>query len=503
MLALAGVLEIKAAEPASRWVHFGASGKLVYGTTERGDRIMDFSYAGYMGGGVKLPDVAVKITVAPSGRDDTDAVQDAIHSVEKKELVDGFRGAVLLKPGNYNCQAALRIAASGVVVRGSGSGANGTTITLSGRPHACFSIKGSREEERIGGATRITDAYVSSGVNIFRVVDASGFKVGDSVQIIRPVTPEWVHFMGMDAMVRDGRKETWISGETVMHRSIREISGNQITLDMALTDSFDEKFISPPGGSMVKCAASGGISQVGIENLRIVSPPQHITITTPQYRAITMSGVTDGWVRDVAAVDTIGSMSISGESKRITIEAVDIQHTVATVGAAKPADFSINGMQILFNRCTGKGNDLFYFVTDARVTGPNVLLNCTFHGNGHLQPHARWATGLLVDGCRVPESGIDLMNRGEMGSGHGWTIGWSVAWNCEAKTFEIEQPPGAVNWAIGCRGKPITGAMPFNKEPLLPEGTYDSLGTPVTPESLYLAQLRERLGAQAVKNIGY
>jgi hypothetical protein len=25
----------------------------------------------------------------------------------------------------------------------------------------------------------------------------------------------------------------------------------------------------------------------------------------------------------------------------------------------------------------------------------------------------------------VPEGGIDLMNRGEMGSGHGWTMGWA------------------------------------------------------------------------------
>jgi len=31
----------------------------------------------------------------------------------------------------------------------------------------------------------------------------------------------------------------------------------------------------------------------------------------------------------------------------------------------------------------------------------------------------------------------------------------------------------------------------------------DSHGTPVAPSSLYLAQLAERLGPQAVKNIGY
>jgi hypothetical protein len=39
--------------------------------------------------------------------------------------------------------------------------------------------------------------------------------------------------------------------------------------------------------------------------------------------------------------------------------------------------------------------------------------------------------------------------------------------------------------------------------PMLPQGIIDSQGTPVTPASLYLEQLRERLGAQALKNIGY
>jgi hypothetical protein len=45
--------------------------------------------------------------------------------------------------------------------------------------------------------------------------------------------------------------------------------------------------------------------------------------------------------------------------------------------------------------------------------------------------------------------------------------------------------------------------VPFSKFPLLPEGIYDAHGTPVTPASLYLTQLAERLGNQSVKNIGY
>ena len=172
-------------------------------------------------------------------------------------------------------------------------------------------------------------------------------------------------------------------------------------------------------------------------------------------------------------------------------------------GAAKPADIWAGGTQTLVDRCAATGDNLFYFSTGARMQGPVVVLNCVFHGDGHVSPHMRWATGLLIDCCQVPEGGIDLMNRGEMGTGHGWTIGWSVAWNCRAKTFLIQQPPGSANWAIGCTGKQETAPMPFRKEPKLPQGYIESEGQAVVPASLFLAQLRERLGAPALANIGY
>src|ERR1051325_1949499 len=72
-----------AAAPAkSEWVYPGSNGKLTYKTTPAGDRIMDFSSAGYMGGGIALPTVPVKRTVKPSGTgDDTAMIQSAINEV--------------------------------------------------------------------------------------------------------------------------------------------------------------------------------------------------------------------------------------------------------------------------------------------------------------------------------------------------------------------------------------------------------------------------------------
>jgi len=197
----------------SKWVYPGHDGKLVYQHSKTGDRIIDFSYAGYMGGGVALPSFPVKKTVSPSGGDDSAAIQAAIDEVSALPVVAGVRGAVLLAPGHFRCNETLTIAASGVVLRGSGAGEAGTEVELTGAPHLAFSIFGKSSIVPAGSPTPVADAYVPAGAMSFNVRDASGLEAGDTIQITRPVTPAWLHFMGMDELTRNGKKETWVSGE--------------------------------------------------------------------------------------------------------------------------------------------------------------------------------------------------------------------------------------------------------------------------------------------------
>ncbi len=485
----------------SQWVYPGSNGRLVYKTTEQGDKIMDFSYAGYMGGGVRIPDVPVKVTLDATAGDNTDAIQKAINSVAAMPLVNGVRGAVLLHAGTYDCERALTINASGVVLRGAGSGKEGAVINMTGKPHACIVISGAPAEKTTGAATTIADAYVPSGTLSFTVADATGLAAGDVIRITRPVTDAWLAFMGMDQLVRDGKKQTWVSGDISTERIIRKVEKNTLTLDVPLSDSYDARYTAPAGTTVQKIIRQDAVSQIGIENFRIVSPAQSVTINDGHNRAFSISGITDGWARNIDIFNTVNSVSVT--ARRITVDNISILHEVPTIGAAKPADLNGSGPQVLFNHCTITGDNVFFLATGPKVTGPIVLLNCVFKGNGWIQPHQRWATGLLVDGCQVPNGGIDFMNRGAMGSGHGWAIGWAVAWNCSAQSFLNQQPPGAANWVIGCRGAQEKKAVPFNQEPLLPEGIYDAQGSTVSPPSLYLAQLSERLGKQALANIGY
>src|SRR6185295_8238130 len=111
--------------------------------------------------------------------------------------------------------------------------------------------------------TLIADSYVPSGTMSFSVADASGLAKGDTIAINHPVTPAWIKFMQMDDMTRDGRAQTWIrAGNTIVtERRIASITGNKITLDVPLSDSFDAKYLNPPGTSVEKIRPPARITQ--------------------------------------------------------------------------------------------------------------------------------------------------------------------------------------------------------------------------------------------------
>lgn len=490
------------AQAKSEWAYLGPNKKLVYKTLEKGDRIPDFSYAGYMGGGVRIPSPSVTLTLDARTGGNADAIQKAVDELAKRKPVNGFRGVLLLRPGIYNCDKTINITAGGIVLRGSGNGEQGTVLRLTGKPHVGISVRGNAEVRKTGFTAAFTDVYVPVNASAFHLSSVDGLAVGDTVRISRPVTPAWVHFMGMDSLVRNGQKQTWITGDITVDRVIAKIEEKKVTVTLPLTDNYDAAYLGNGGVTVSKISGGGEIEQVGLENFRIESPAQSGTINDGHHKAFTIRGAVDAWARNIEALNTMNSISVS-DAKRVTLERVNIRHETPSQGAAKPADLNGSGSQLLFNQCNIQGDNVFYFATGAKVSGPIVLLHCTFTGKGWIQPHQRWATAVLVDNCNVPTGGIDFMNRGVMGSGHGWSIGWAVAWNCRAQTYLNQQPPGSANWVIGSEGERTQRAIPFDTIPYLPEGIFDSHGKPVAPSSLYLAQLAERLGKTAVKNAGY
>jgi hypothetical protein len=505
-------------EPASQWIYYDSGGNLVYQALDaQGDELMDFSTAGYEQGAGAIPTAPVEATVSPSGGDDTADIQNAIDAVSAMTLnaTTGLRGAVLLEPGSYTVSSSLMITASGVVLRGSGSGtspSSNTVITMAAAatPYPLIVMGTSGNAPSYISSTTITDAYVPAGTLTVDVASTSGLSVGTTVIITRPVTSAWVSFMGMTAAdlgtTCGGSPCNWIdvgSDELRTDRTITAINGNQITLDAPMSDSINSTYCGVDGATLQAYTFSGRISQVGVENLSAIAPapPNDLVPPTPSYQLVVTYSVLNAWARNLAAQDTLQSVDIESYSKQVTVSNVAITHTVTQTDDAKFEEFYLAGAtQVLMDTVSDVADNMFFFSTSSATQGPNVLRNGVFQGNTSVEPHQRWATGLLVENTAVTaipgstQGNINLLDRGNHGSGQGWAIGWGVVWNSSANQFTIQQPPGSENWCIGCVGTQVTSAAPGGSS-VLPQGAIDSSGTNVFPTSLYQAQLTQRLGA--------
>lgn len=450
---------LHAQTPISEWAFGGADHRLHYRYDARGNSVMDFSVAGYRAGGVKLPSVAVAQRITPVAGDNTANIQAAL---------DKATGAVVLAAGEYEIAGTLSITRSGVVLRGE----KGATIRLTGKPHCFLEIHGAgtwREE----GSTPIVDPYVPVGAASFRVRDASAFHPSDRVLVVRA-----------GSVIRTDRV-------------IDSVDGDRITLDVPLSDPLDAKVTA---AFLVRYSFPGRITEVGVEGLRIVAPFENTPVTDPQFAALRMDAVEDGWARDLEIQETQNGIAIGGGAKRLTLTNIRIAHSAAHSSAEAPADFTLEGTQILLDRCSAAGEGSWPVVTQSQATGPLVVLNFVAD-HGGVTPHQPWATGVLVDGGKFPGAmerrpGVAFSDCADLEAGSCWRTGWSVAWNVTSPFLLVQQPPDALNWCIGCIGAPVTiGGTP--------NGVFDSPGKPVHPSSLYLQQLRDRLGPDAVRNLGY
>lgn len=210
---------------------------------QSGDQIPNFSNCGYEGGGVDLLSVPVRVTVAPLQGDAQATIQQAIEEVSALPLdQNGISGAVLLKRGRYRIGGSLHITASGVVIRGEGSGQNGTVLIATGTSRRTLIEVGNRSRWREvkGSRRQATDAYVPVGARRFRLESSEGLKIGSRIMIHRPSTREWIHVLGMDRIPprKDGGQVVqWTPGSKDLHfdRVVTAIEGEQITIDAPIT----------------------------------------------------------------------------------------------------------------------------------------------------------------------------------------------------------------------------------------------------------------------------
>jgi hypothetical protein len=472
----------------SKFVKLNKDGSLKYISDENGNIFPDFSLVGYFGGDKTIPDIPIVKTISPTEGSSEAIIQSAIDDLSKKiPGKNGFRGAILLKKGSYKIPGTIKIEASGIILRGEG---NDTKLIATGtvnRPLINVSGIGSlREIERT--RTKITDSYVPVGAKSFAVASTQGFRIGVRIIVYRPGTQQWIHDLKMDQIEeRDGTKQ-WQPNEYNLEyeRLITKIEGNKIFIDNSIVMAMETKY---GGGEIFKYSFDGRINNVGIEDLYCESEYEIDTSENHSWDAIHFDKIENGWVRNVTAkYFAYSCVHLSPWAKNISVLDCNCFEHKSVIMGGRRYSFCNEGQQNLFMNChaTDGRHD---FVTQARTCGPNVFYNCTAkRTHADIGPHHRWSSGTLYDNI-IAYGEINIQDRGNYGSGHGWVGVTQIVWNCTVKRATVQSPyVNGKNYCIGLRGEKVAGRFKDR-----PDGEWEGQNKDgLEPQSLYIAQLKAR-----------
>ena len=464
--------------------------KLTYTPDSLGNRIPDFSYCGYKAGAEAIPDIHIKVVVPAMSGDATLYIQGAIDYVSNLAPdKNGFRGAVLLQRGTYHVKGSLKLHTSGVVLRGSGTGA--TILAGEGKDRATLiSIEG-KNDRKLSTPVAIADDYVPVNAQAVHAGNIS-FKAGDHIIITRPSTAEWIKLIGTDHFGGGITALGWKPNQRNIEwdRTITSVNGNTINFDAPLTTAVDKNF---GGGTIAMYSWPGRISNCGVENIQLVSAFDTTNVKDEDHRwmAIIINNATDIWVRQINFKHFAGSaVAVYENASRVTVEDCISTDPVSEIGGERRNTFFTSGQQVLFQRCYAEFG-IHDFATGFCAAGPNAFVQCEsrlpYSFSGGLDS---WSSGVLFDVVNVDGQAISYLNRGQDGQGAGWAIANSVLWNCSAARIDCYAPPGAQNWAFGSWSQ-FAG-----------DGYWAESNNSIEPRSLYYAQLEQRLGESVRKRIG-
>jgi hypothetical protein len=432
---------------------------------------IDFSSAGYDAGG-SLPAVPAVLRVAPTGGDDTALLQAAIDEVGRQPVAaNGFRGAALLTAGEYRVVGQLRLAVSGVVLRGMG---DGSKILATGQSRRSLIVLGAASPPATGESAPVT-ADAPAGATVIAVEDARRFSVGGRIIVHRPSTKEWIAALGMDQFRGNfaNQRTDWLPGsrDLVWRRSVVAIDGarNQITLDAPITTAIEARY----GGAVVTKVAGEPIQRLGVERLLLESAFDHANLKDEEHAwiAVQLDNVEDAWVRSVTARHFVGSaVRVGAGARRVTVEDCHSKAPVSEEGGYRRQSFLVEGGQVLVRRCSAEAG-LNDFAVGMCAPGPNVFRDCVARGAlGASGSFESWASGSLYERVRIEGDKLRLSCYDWRSQGGGWTAANSIVRDCAATEIQVAGPPDApvIYDARKTRSAPLARTLPKDRPTRLP-----------------------------------
>ncbi len=484
---------------STNYVYYGKGGRLTYTPDDEGNIIPDFSNVGYSYGDETPPEVPVKIEVNPVEGDDGATIQAAIESLYSLSPDEnGFRGAVLLKAGTYEISGQITITGSGIVLRGEGQGDDGTVLIAAGTNDRTLIVAGGSASISVNSSSKVTvtEDFVPLGRKFVRVSSTAAYSVGDLIAVYRPGTEDWISDIKMDQISDyiDGTPSTQWTPSTYsfyFERTITRINGDTLFFRNPLVMALDKNY----GGGYVYKVSFNRLEKIGVENLCMKSEYASETDEEHSWTAVQFRNVENGWARDLTSwYFAYACVFVGREAKFISVLDCSCFEPKSIITGERRYSFYCEGQMNLFKGCqTTEGRH--DFVTGSRVCGPNVFTGGTARtAYNDIGPHHRWAMGSLYD-VIDSDGEINVQDRDNMGSGHGWAGANQVFWNCKAGSSICQSPwASAKNYNFGFSGDKDPGYRTDR-----PDGVWvghNQAG--LFPESLYEAQLDERLNETVV-----
>ena len=490
----------------SKIIHHDPRGRLVYLSDHSGNRIPDFSQAGYLRGDSAIPRIPVVAKIKPVPGNNSIRIQKVLDSLAALPAdAKGFRGMVLLFPGRYDIYEPIKISASGIVLQGAGDGQDETRNTVLigkgkdfGSAGTVVLVAGNAasgwKDEIDGTRTRISSEFIPVGSRTFRIDHPKAYRPGDEIVIFHPCTQKWIDFVDGGGTDTD---PSWMPGEVDVFykRQIIAIKGNQVTIDIPVYNHLDKGLSQ---SFVYKYNPKGILRNVGVENMRIDIANKGGEDEEHTNYGVFFSGVQDCWAKKVSALHFVRAGFITTTADRVTIDSCQALEPVSKIIGERRYNFCVAeySNNILFSNCRSTEARHSFVSNGCGSASGIVFMNSTADINHTAsESHRMWSQGMLFENIKFTDNrkgtALALYNRGSFGVGHGWSAVHSVAWNCRVLKgrIVIQKPPGGQNYAI-CSGDTVNSRGPF----VQPEGYIEGTGKTPLISSLFDAQLKERQG---------
>ena len=454
---------------------------------------MDYSTCGYHASELAIPNVKNVVAVKNTEGDCSARLQRAIDYVAQlKADKNGHRGTILIGEGTFLLDCPLRIATSGVVLRGMGKGK--TRLVKRGFDRgALIYIEGKCSLTK-GDTISVANQKIKAGSNVVTLSSAANIKAGQRIMILRPSSKEWIAALKCDdyggGLDYTGWKPTDI--DMLWNRTVANVDGNTITLDAPLTMTIDSKY----GSAMVITSYNKEeITECGVENMTLESAHNDWNPKDEDHcwDGVWMNNAADCWVRRTDFKHFAGSaVNLQKQTRRITVEDCVASEPMSEIGGWRRRVFLTRGEQNLFQRCVSK-DGYHDFAADYCASGPNAFVQCDGEGSLSFSGSVgSWAPGLLFDVVNIEGNDLAFRNMENWQMGTGWNTANSMMWQCTASTLYCYSPDEDDRSSANACWGTMTG-----------NGEWTGSNDATTPRSLFYDQLKKRMGDKTINGYVY